>query len=102
MCKIPGAGDELVHAPGPRDGRRAQGGGHALGNRPLTDEERGEIEARIVALEIEHQDLDDVIDRLVHDPTQDQLRMRRLKKRKLFLKDTISRLKDRLIPDIIA
>jgi hypothetical protein len=73
-----------------------------LGNRPLTDEERGQIEARIVALEIEHHDLDDVIDRLVHDPAQDQLQLRRLKKRKLFLKDTISRLKDRLIPDIIA
>jgi hypothetical protein len=73
-----------------------------LGNRLLTDEERGQIEARIVALEIEHHDLDDVIDRLVHDPIQDQLQLRRLKKRKLFLKDTISRLKDRLIPDIIA
>ncbi len=73
-----------------------------MGNRPLTDEERGQIEARIVALEIEHHDLDDVIDRLVHDPAQDQLQLRRLKKRKLFLKDTISRLKDRLIPDIIA
>jgi len=73
-----------------------------LGNRLLTDEERSQIEARIVALEIEHQDLDDVIDRLVDDPTQDQLRLRRLKKRKLFLKDTIARLKDRLIPDIIA
>jgi hypothetical protein len=73
-----------------------------LSNRPLTDEERGQIEARIVALEIEHHDLDDVIDRLVHDPVQDQLQLRRLKKRKLFLKDTISRLKDRLIPDIIA
>lgn len=102
MCEIPGAGDELVHAAGPPGGRRAQGGGEALGNRLLTDEERGQIEARIVALEIEHQDLDDVIDRLVVDPTQDQLRMRRLKKRKLFLKDTIARLKDRLIPDIIA
>lgn len=73
-----------------------------MGNRLLTDEERSQIEARIVALEIEHQDLDDVIDRLVDDPTQDQLRLRRLKKRKLFLKDTIARLKDRLIPDIIA
>jgi hypothetical protein len=73
-----------------------------LGNRLLTDEERGQIEARIVALEIEHHDLDDVIDRLVLDPSQDQLQLRRLKKRKLFLKDTISRLKDRLIPDIIA
>jgi hypothetical protein len=73
-----------------------------LGNRLLTDEERGQIEARIVALEIEHHDLDDVIDRLVLDPSQDQLQLRRLKKRKLLLKDTISRLKDRLIPDIIA
>ncbi len=73
-----------------------------MGNRPLTDEERGQIEARIVALEIEHHDLDDVIDRLVHDPAQDQLQLRRLKKRKLFLKDQISRLRARLIPDIIA
>lgn len=73
-----------------------------MGNRLLTDEERGQIEARIVALEIEHHDLDDVIDRLVLDPVQDQLQLRRLKKRKLYLKDTISRLKDRLIPDIIA
>jgi hypothetical protein len=73
-----------------------------LGNRLLTDEERGEIEARVVVLEIEHHDLDDVIDRLVLDPSQDQLQLRRLKKRKLYLKDTISRLKDRLIPDIIA
>lgn len=73
-----------------------------MGNRLLTDEERGEIEARVVVLEIEHHDLDDVIDRLVLDPSQDQLQLRRLKKRKLYLKDTISRLKDRLIPDIIA
>jgi hypothetical protein len=102
MCDIPGAGDELVHAPGPPGGRAAQHGGQALSNRPLTDEERGQIEARIVALEIEHHDLDDVIDRLVLDPIQDQLQLRRLKKRKLFLRDTISRLKDRLIPDIIA
>jgi len=55
-----------------------------------------------MALELEHHDLDDVIARLVIDPRQDELQLRRLKKRKLMLKDTIARLRDRLIPDIIA
>jgi hypothetical protein len=73
-----------------------------LSNQQLTDEERMQLEARILALEVEHQDLDDVIARLVIDPRQDELQLRRLKKRKLLLKDTISRLRDRLIPDIIA
>ncbi len=73
-----------------------------MGNRPLTDEEKAQIEARLLALEIEHRDLDDVIARLSADPFQDQLQLRRLKKRKLFLKDSIARLRDRLIPDIIA
>ena len=73
-----------------------------MGNQPLTDEERVLIEARITALEIEHHDLDDVIARLSERPTQDQLQLRRLKKRKLFLKDSISRLRGRLIPDILA
>jgi hypothetical protein len=73
-----------------------------LGNQPLTDEERAQIEARIVALEIEHHDLDGVIGRLAEDPVQDQLQLRRLKKRKLLLKDAIARLRNRLIPDIIA
>ena len=73
-----------------------------MSNQPLTDEERSQLEARILALEVEHHDLDDIIARLVGDPLQDELQLRRLKKRKLLLKDTISRLRDRLIPDIIA
>jgi hypothetical protein len=73
-----------------------------VANIPLTDEEREQIQQRIKALEIEHGDLDDVIARLSIDPIQDQLQLRRLKKRKLVLKDTIARLRDRLIPDIIA
>ena len=73
-----------------------------LSNQPLTDEERAQIEARILALETEHRDLDDVIVRLAADPVQDQLQLRRLKKRKLLLKDLIARLRDRLIPDIVA
>lgn len=73
-----------------------------MGTQPLTEEEREQIVARIAELEIEHRDLDDVIDRLILDPLQDQLQLRRLKKRKLLLKDAIARLRDRLIPDIIA
>jgi hypothetical protein len=69
---------------------------------PLTDEEKAQIRERLHALEIEHHDLDDVINRLCADPRQDQLQLQRLKKRKLLLKDQIQRLRARLIPDIIA
>jgi hypothetical protein len=69
---------------------------------PLSEEEKAEIRSRLHDLEIEHHDLDDVIRRLSADPAQDQLQLRRLKKRKLFLKDQIQRLRARLIPDIIA
>ena len=68
----------------------------------LTDEERMQIEGRIAVLEIEHQDLDDVIERLSQQVDQDQLQLRRFKKRKLILKDSISRLKILLVPDIPA
>ena len=68
----------------------------------LTEEERTQIEARIAVLEIEHHDLDDVIERLSEQPDQDQLQLRRFKKRKLVLKDSISRLKILLVPDISA
>jgi hypothetical protein len=73
-----------------------------LTSQSLTDEERAQIEARIAALEVEHHDLDDVIDRLSEQPDQDQLQLRRFKKRKLVLKDSISRLKILLVPDIPA
>jgi hypothetical protein len=82
--------------------RRMAGKGKALGIQSLTDEERLQIENRIAALEIEHQDLDDVIARLSGSPSQDQLQLRRFKKRKLVLKDSISRLKILLVPDISA
>jgi hypothetical protein len=69
---------------------------------PLTEEEKAQIRERLHSLEVEHHDLDDVIGRLSVDATLDQLQLRRLKKRKLFLKDQIQRLRARLIPDIIA
>jgi len=69
---------------------------------PLSEAEKVHIEQRLQALEIEHHDLDDVIDRLAIDPSLDRLQLQRLKKRKLLLKDQIARLRTRLIPDIIA
>ena len=77
-------------------------GGRALTSQSLTDDERLQIEGRIAVLEMEHQDLDDVIARLQEHPDQDQLQLRRFKKRKLVLKDSISRLKILLVPDIPA
>ena len=69
---------------------------------PLSEDEKAEIRSRLHDLEVEHQDLDDIINRLSADPAQDQLQLRRLKKRKLVLKDQMQRLRARLIPDIIA
>ena len=77
-------------------------GGEALGNHSLTEEERAQIEGRIAVLEIEHHDLDDVIARLSEHPSQDQLQLRRFKKRKLVLKDLIAKIESMLLPDIIA
>ena len=50
----------------------------------------------------QHRDLDTAIASLAETGTGDQLQLRRLKKRKLLLKDLIARLRDRLIPDIVA
>jgi len=69
---------------------------------PLTDEEKVQVRLHLHELEMEHHDLDDIIKRLSADPAQDQLQLRRLKKRKLVLKDQIQKLRARLIPDIIA
>ncbi len=53
-------------------------------------------------LRVSHRDLDYLIDRLQDDPMVDQLRIRRLKKRKLVLKDMITTLESELIPDLDA
>lgn len=61
-----------------------------------------EIQRRIVELEVEHRDLDAVIDLMSRDVLHDELQLRRLKKRKLQLKDHITLLKMQLIPDVPA
>jgi len=60
------------------------------------------IRAQIVTLREEHQDLDDAVRALEATPRPDQLRIARLKKKKLTLRDQIAQLEDRLTPDIIA
>ena len=66
----------------------------------LTD--RGSLLRRLHELRSEHRDLDTVIARLSEQSAIDQLQLQRLKKRKLMLKDEISWLESRLIPDSIA
>ena len=57
---------------------------------------------RLRELRIEHRDLDDVIHRLQMDLYVNEVQLRRLKKRKLMLKDQIARLESELIPDLNA
>jgi len=57
---------------------------------------------RLKGLRVEHQDLDQVISRLVIDPDVDQIMLRRLKKRKLMIKDMITQLESDRIPDLNA
>lgn len=65
-------------------------------------EDLAEISRQLMELRIEHRDLDAVIARLSADPTSDELQLRRMKKRKLRLKDMISYLENKLIPDLDA
>lgn len=60
------------------------------------------LKAKLAALRMEHRDLDDVIARLAERAPFDQLQLQRLKKRKLMLKDQISKIESELLPDIIA
>lgn len=64
--------------------------------------ENRNLHVKLATLQTEHRDLDSVIDHLIETPPFDQLKLQRLKKRKLALKDEISRLENMLTPDIIA
>ncbi len=72
------------------------------GGRRLTDDEEREVRRELAELRQEHRDLDAAILALADAPEKDTIRLQRLKKRKLFLKDRIASLDDRLLPDIIA
>ena len=57
---------------------------------------------QIIELRIEHRDLDFLIDRLSGEAGHDELQLRRLKKRRLKLKDVITLLQVQLEPDVRA
>ena len=68
----------------------------------MTDEDERELQAELARLQQEHRDLDAAIDALHQSPAPDLLRLQRLKKRKLLLKDAIAKLESKLIPDLDA
>ncbi len=68
----------------------------------MFNDENESLRQRLYELQLEHRALDDMIQRMGEAVYVDQLQLRRLKKRKLQLKDTITRLRSRLIPDIDA
>ncbi len=61
-----------------------------------------ELKAKLTELKNEHRDLDEIIHDLTNAGSYDQIKLQRLKKRKLQLKDQIARLEDGMLPDIIA
>lgn len=68
----------------------------------VVDVQELSIQARLMMLRQEHRDLDHAIDQLSQVPSTDQLRLRRLKKRKLRLRDQIDYWESKLIPDLDA
>lgn len=60
------------------------------------------LKHHLAELTAEHRDLDMVITRLTEDGAYNQVQVQRLKKRKLILRDEITELENRLLPDIIA
>lgn len=68
----------------------------------MVDSAEKSIQRRLYELQIEHRDLDEIVNRLSGTLDVDQLMIRRLKLRKLRLKDRISRLKSELIPNLDA
>jgi hypothetical protein len=73
-----------------------------MDDKGLTPEERAALATQIERLREEHRDLDAAIEALREAGQADQLQLQRLKKRKLMLRDKLTRLEDQLTPDIIA
>jgi hypothetical protein len=98
----PGLPPKPLHAPifaailrPSRKGSEEQG-------RPMESEDIRELRTTLLKLKQEHRDLDSAINALELSGRADPLQLKRLKKKKLFLKDEIARIEDQLLPDIIA
>jgi len=68
----------------------------------IGDPERVALMGRLIALKVEHRDLDGVIHRIALDAAHDELQLTRLKRRKLLLKDQIAWLERQIDPDQLA
>ena len=68
----------------------------------MSHDDPADIARLLAELKEEHRDLDEAITRMAGQPGVDQLRLTRMKKRKLKLKDWISKLESQLIPDLDA
>jgi hypothetical protein len=68
----------------------------------MTETQHSPLNGRLEDLRSEHRALDHELKNIADDLLIDDLQVQRLKKRKLFLKDSINHLEDKLIPDIIA
>ncbi len=68
----------------------------------MVDQDNNEYALELAQLQQEHRDLDAAIEALHQSPAPDMLRLQRLKKRKLQLRDRISFIEDQITPDIIA
>ena len=66
------------------------------------DKDQAVLRLKLESLILEHRDLDDVIGGMSSSSSSDLLRLQRLKKRKLVLKDEIRYIESKLLPDIIA
>jgi hypothetical protein len=69
---------------------------------PGVETDEAGLRARLSAMRLEHQDLDAAVQALESASNPDQVRIARLKKKKLALRDEIVRIEDQLTPDIIA
>ena len=68
----------------------------------MIDQDPEALCKEITALEEEHRALDRYIGEIAYDPAANQVELRRLKKRKLAIKDAVERLRSQLIPDLNA
>ncbi len=68
----------------------------------MSTDEQNKLRETLARLKQEHRDLDNAIDALSDTGRADQLQIKRLKKKKLHIKDEITRIEDQLLPDIIA
>ena len=67
----------------------------------MSDQDQAELKVKLARLELEHEDYDHAIEAMIAQG-EDALRIQRFKKKKLVLKDEITKLHTRIIPDIIA